>query len=91
MTQGARRQMTPDQNVPMQCYDCALVGENEPAVGACRGCGGGLCADHAVRANVPRYVQSSGGIGGPYVRAPRDRHVLLCAQCAEDPDLLEGL
>ena len=83
--------MEHDDGVGMQCYDCGLVGEDEPAVAICRGCGAGLCADHAVPVNVPRFVQSSGGIGGPYVRAPRDRHVLLCEACAQDQDAVGDL
>ena len=31
----------------MNCFDCASIGQEVPAVGVCAGCGAGICAEHA--------------------------------------------
>jgi hypothetical protein len=32
----------------MNCYDCAIIGRDNPAVATCIGCGAGLCREHVV-------------------------------------------
>ncbi len=70
----------------MNCYFCAADGTTTPAVGACAQCGSSICTDHGGLTAIPTFIKSSGGIGGPYVRAKRDQRRMLCSDCAEDAE-----
>jgi hypothetical protein len=65
----------------MNCHFCAGEGREQPAVGVCRECGRAVCAGHSHVQRRPRYRNSGGGIGGPYVRCADDRVRLVCCEC----------
>jgi len=66
----------------MRCYDCAVEGKVEEAVGVCLSCGRATCLAHGTMQHVPQYRRSEGGIGGPMLRLPRDRPRWVCHECA---------
>ncbi|MGW1179249.1 DUF2180 family protein [Kitasatospora sp. NPDC002543] len=61
----------------MHCLDCDTEGTTSPAVGVCRGCGAGVCADHA-------RTEAATLRSGP-VLGPADKTVvrqILCPSCS---------
>jgi hypothetical protein len=68
-------------SVVMRCYDCAIEGKAEEAVGVCTSCGRATCLEHGKVQHVPQYRRSQGGIGGPIVRAGVDRTRWVCREC----------
>ena len=70
----------------MRCYDCAVEGKAEEAVGVCMSCGRATCLAHGTMQHLPQYRRSTGGIGGPMIRLPVDRSRLVCNDCAASAD-----
>ena len=66
----------------MKCYDCAVEGRAEDAVAICRSCGRATCLAHGTLQRLPQFRRSTGGIGGPLIRLPKDRAEWLCHDCA---------
>lgn len=67
----------------MTCFDCAVAGEEAPAVAVCTGCGVGLCMSHAVVG--PRYLTRVAVINRvDVVETPaRAVHCEICAHAVE--------
>jgi len=59
----------------MNCYDCAIEGQAEPAVGTCINCGAGVCRRHLQMGDQDVEQVSM----DPYVEEPTRR--LLCTSC----------
>ncbi|MET8544312.1 DUF2180 family protein [Kitasatospora sp. NPDC004799] len=61
----------------MHCLECRSANTTSTAVGVCRGCGAGVCADHA-------RTEAATLRSGP-VLGPADKTVvrqILCPSCA---------
>jgi len=63
----------------MNCYDCKVQGNIEPAVATCANCGAGMCAAHT-RAEDNTTTQA--GIGKPVHTTNRK---LVCLTCHHPP------
>jgi hypothetical protein len=61
----------------MNCYDCAVEGRAEPAVGICIKCGAGICRRH-LHLQVEQGEVEPGSIGPGVEEATRR---LLCTSC----------
>lgn len=67
----------------MNCYDCASDEKTTEAVGVCAVCGAGVCSEHAVVQTLAQWRNTGSGIGGPYVRAPKDQRRFVCRDCEQ--------
>ena len=61
----------------VNCYDCAMEGRGEVALGTCVNCGTGACQQHA---QVGQRTVEHASLGPPDVEQTR---LLLCTSCAQ--------
>lgn len=64
----------------MNCYDCARVGQQKPAVAVCAACGAGVCLDCARPGS--QTVHRPGGFTPPEMSNIETR-VINCRTCAD--------
>lgn len=71
----------------MNCFDCAALGEEVPAVGVCADCGGGICTDHARLS--PHWLTLTAVINRQVTVEPPAR-ILRCPVCQTAHDAAKG-
>ena len=62
----------------MNCFDCAALGQQVPAVGVCADCGAGICPDHARLS--PHWLTRTAVINRQITVEPPAR-ILRCPVC----------
>jgi hypothetical protein len=62
----------------MNCFDCAAVGQQAPAVAICADCGAGICPNHARLS--PHWLTRTAVINRQITVEPPAR-ILRCAVC----------
>lgn len=65
----------------MGCYVCDKQGKTTPAVAICILCGMALCAEHAIREELPVFQDVSAGMGTMRHKLPATLPRILCAEC----------
>jgi hypothetical protein len=65
----------------MVCYICAGEGKRSDAVAVCIVCGMALCADHAVREDLPVLARLHTGLGEARRELPERLPRFLCPDC----------
>jgi hypothetical protein len=63
----------------VNCIDCDIADQQQPAVGICNHCGSGVCGDHAVL--ISYHLMRTEPIGRKVPADPPARR-LLCLTCA---------
>jgi len=71
----------------MECFDCAAVDRQRPAVGICHDCGAAVCAEHA--RVVPRWLTRAAAINRVVQVEPPGR-LVLCPVCEAARDAAAG-
>lgn len=65
----------PGREAVVNCYDCAVEGRTEAALGRCRNCGTGVCQQHL---DMGQHAVDQSSVGPRAAEASRR---LLCTSC----------
>ena len=71
----------------MNCFDCASLDQQTPAIGMCADCGAGICQQHARLS--PRWLTRTAVINR-IVRVEPPARILRCPVCQSAHDAVRG-